>query len=65
MNKGNLVIFDFDELYKILLELRNNLNFDIINLGLKDKKKIYDDFSSNDLFISKKKNTRNRKSNFN
>ena len=38
MNKGNLVIFDFDELYKILQELRNNLNFDIINLALKDKK---------------------------
>ena len=55
MNKGNLVIFDFDELYKILRELRNNLNFDIINLALKDKKKIHDDFSSNDLFISKKK----------
>ena len=55
MNKGNLVIFDFDELYKILLELRNNLNFDIINLALKDKKKIHDKFSSNDLFISKKR----------
>ena len=55
MDKGNLVIFDFDELYKILRELRNNLNFEIINLALKDKKKIHDDFSSNDLFISKKK----------
>ena len=63
MNKGNLVIFDFDELYKILRELRNNLNFDIINLALKDKKKFMTTFHPM-ICSYQKKNTRNRKSKF-
>ena len=39
MNNHNLVIFDFDELYKIFIEIKKHINF---NFEKVDKHQLYD-----------------------
>ena len=58
MNNQNLVIYKFDELYKIFFEIKKdiNLNFEKVNdqelLGINSK--------LNCLILTKKKNSRNK-----
>ena len=35
MNKQNLVIYDFNELFSILNEIKDNLNFNLLNVSEK------------------------------
>ncbi len=52
MNNHNLVIFDFDELYKILIEIKKHINF---NFEKVDKHQLSDlDSKSNCLIFTKK-----------
>ena len=36
MNKQNLIIYDFKELFLILSEIKNNLNFNLLNVSKKE-----------------------------
>ena len=36
MNKQNLIIYDFIELYSILNEIKNNLNYNLLNVSKKE-----------------------------
>ena len=36
MNKQNLIIYDFIELFSILKEIKNNLNFNLLNVSKKE-----------------------------
>ena len=36
MNKQNLVIYDFNELFSILNEIKDNLNFNLLNVSKKE-----------------------------
>mgnify|MGYP001188254031 CR=1 FL=1 len=36
MNKQNLIIYDFNELFSILNEIKNNLNFNLLNVSKKE-----------------------------
>jgi len=45
MNKQNLIIYDFIELFSILNEIKNNLNFSLLNVS----KKEFDDLKLDDL----------------
>ena len=55
MNNHNLVIFDFDELYKIFIEIKKHINF---NFEKVDKHQLYDlNSKSNCLIFTKKEIT--------
>ena len=53
MNNQNLIIYDFPELFKILDELKNHFNFEIINTSIEQFSKIKLDTLSSYLIISK------------
>ena len=36
MNKQNLIIYDFNELFSILIEIKSNLNFNLLNVSKKE-----------------------------
>ena len=55
MNKQNLIIYDFIELFSILNEIKNNLNFDLLNVSKKEFDDLKFDDLNNFLIISKKK----------
>ena len=55
MNNHNLVIFDFDELYKIFVEIKKHINF---NFEKVDKHQSFDlNLKSNSIIFTKKKIT--------
>ena len=55
MNNHNLLIFDFDELYKIFIEIKKHINF---NFEKVDKHQLYDlNSKSNCLIFTKKEIT--------
>ena len=55
MNKQNLIIYDFIELYSILNEIKNNLNFNLLNVSKKEFTSLKLDHSNNYLIITKNK----------
>ena len=55
MNKQNLIIYDFIELFSILNEIKNNLNFNLLNVSRKDINKLNLDQLNNFLIIAKNK----------
>tara|TARA_B100000579_G_scaffold138666_1_gene112652 strand:+ start:1677 stop:2240 length:564 start_codon:yes stop_codon:yes gene_type:complete len=55
MNKQNLIIYDFAELFSILNEIKNNLNFKLLNISKKEFAKLNLDHFNNSLIITKKK----------
>tara|TARA_B100000686_G_C16449326_1_gene791201 strand:+ start:525 stop:725 length:201 start_codon:yes stop_codon:yes gene_type:complete len=63
MNKQNLIIYDFNELFSILREIKSNLNFNLLNVSKKEFSELKLDNLSSYLIITKKKNSKYRKSN--
>ena len=57
MNKQNLIIYDFIELFSILNEIQENLNFNLLNVSKKEFEKLKLEELNNFLIISKKKNS--------
>ncbi len=56
MNKQSIIIFNFDVLFQILFEIRENLNFELFNFKQENKIKELDKtFYGNYLIISKNK----------
>ena len=55
MNKQNLIIYDFAELFSILNEIKNNLNFKLLNISKKEFAKLNLDHFNSSLIITKKK----------
>ena len=55
MNKQNLIIYDFNELFSILLEIKSNLNFNLLNVSKKEFSELKLDNLSSYLIITKKK----------
>jgi len=55
MNKQNLVIYDFNELFSILREIKSNLNFNLLNVSKKEFSELKLDNLSSYLIITKKK----------
>ena len=57
MNNQNLIIYEFDELYKILIEIKKDIN---INSEKVSKNQLSElSFESNSLIFTKKKHSRN------
>ncbi len=54
MNNLKLLIYDFNELYKILYEIKNDVDIEVDKLGDEDLKKY--ELNDNYLIITKKKN---------
>ena len=55
MNSKKKIIFDFDILFNILNEIKENLNFDIISCNQKNLNTIIDKLEKDFLIISRKK----------
>ncbi len=55
MNNQNLIIYDFIELFSILNEIKNNLNFKLLNISKKELNDLKLDNLNNFLIITKKK----------
>ena len=55
MNFKKIIIYEYDTLFNILNEIKENLNFDIIKANNKDFKKLKDLSNSDSLIISKSK----------
>ena len=55
MNKQNLIIYDFIELYSILNEIKTNLKFKLLNISKSEFSKTQFNKFENFLIISKKK----------
>ena len=55
MNFKKIIIYEYDTLFNILNEIKENLNFDIIKANNKDFKKLKDLSNSDCLIISKSK----------
>jgi len=47
MNKQNLIIYDFIELFSILEEIKDNLNFNLLNVSNKE----FSDLKLNQLIL--------------
>ncbi len=56
MNKQNLIIYDFNELFSILNEIKQNLNFDLLNVSEKEFGDLKLDSLNSFLIITKNKN---------
>ena len=54
MNNNKLLIYDFNELYKILSEIKDKINFEVSNITEDDIEKI--GINKDYLIITKKKN---------
>ena len=57
MNKQHLIIYDFIELFSILNEMQENLNFNLLNVSKKEFEQLKLEELNNFLIISKKKNS--------
>jgi len=55
MNKQNLIIYDFIELFSILNEIKNNLNFNLLNVSKKEFAELKLDNLNSFLIIAKNK----------
>ena len=55
MNKQNLIIYDFNELFSILNEIKKDLNFNLLNISKKEFSELNLDNLNSFLIISKKK----------
>ena len=55
MNKQNLIIYDFTELFSILNEIKNILNFNILNVSKNEFSELELDNLNNFLIITKNK----------
>ena len=55
MNKQNLIIYDFSELFIILNEIENSLNFNLLNVSRKEFSDLKFNHLSNYLIIAKNK----------
>ena len=55
MNSKKIIIFDYDVLFNILDEIKENFNFDIINCNQKNLNTILDKLEKDFLIISRKK----------
>jgi len=55
MNKQNLIIYDFNELFSILNEIENNLNFNLLNVSRKEFSDLKFDNLNNYLILTKNK----------
>ena len=53
MNNNKLLVYDFNELYKILIEIKDKINFEVLNITEADIKKI--GINKDYLIITKKK----------
>ena len=53
MNKQNLIIYDFNELFNILNEIKKDLNFNLINVSKQEFSDLNVQLNSN-LIVSKK-----------
>ena len=49
MNNHKILIYDFDILYQILEELKNEINFEIVNIKNKDSSILKENFDDNTL----------------
>jgi len=58
MNNQNLIIYDFQDLFDILTEVENNLNFKLININKNEISKLDLTKLENYLVISKNKNSK-------
>ena len=56
MNKQNLIIYDFNELFSILNEIKQNLNFNLLNVSEKEFSDLKLDSLNSFLIITKNKN---------
>ena len=56
MNKQNLIIYDFNELFSILNEIKQNLNFDLLSVSEKEFGDLKLDSLNSFLIITKNKN---------
>ena len=58
MNKQNLIIYDFNELFSILREIKSNLNFNLLNVSKKEFSELkleridYDACGGKEVFLS-------------
>ena len=57
MNKQNLIIYDFIELFSILNEIKNGLNFNLLNVSKKEFANLELDHLNSFLIITKNKVT--------
>ena len=64
MNKQNLIIYDFNELFSILNEIKSYLKFNLLNVSKKEFSELKLDNLNSFLIISKKKSPKFRKSNY-
>ena len=55
MNKQTLIIYDFIELFSILNEIKNSLNYNLLNVSKNELKRLKLDKLNNFLIISQKK----------
>ena len=55
MNNQNLIIYDFQIVYKILHEIENKLNFKITNISKEDFKNLSNITDSNYILLTRKK----------
>jgi len=55
MNKQNLVIYDFIELFSVLNEIKDNLNFNLLNVSKKEFEDLKLDHLNSFLIIAKNK----------
>ena len=55
----NLLIYDFDELFEILIEIEKEINYKVLKISEKDLSKIVENFGENYLLITNKKKNRN------
>ena len=55
MNKQNLIIYEFNELFSILNEIKNNLNFNLLNVSKKEFFELKLENFNSYLIITKKK----------
>ena len=51
----NLLIYDFDELFEILIEIEKEINYKVLKILEKDLSKIVENFGENYLLITNKK----------
>jgi len=55
MNKQNLIIYDFNELFSILNEIKNDLNFNLLNVSKKEYSELKLDNLDSFLIVTKNK----------
>ena len=61
MNSKKIIIFDYDVLFNILDEIKENFNFDLINSNQKNFDSLKDKLENDFLIISKEKKKKFKK----